>query len=86
MTRDTKIVCDERKINDSSAYTTLWAVAPFARIPEDAPTELRKLTIEVHDPRRIYTIHKASRRYHFELLLDRYANLSISIISKTNYF
>lgn len=72
MTRDTKIVCDERKINDSSAYTTLWAVAPFARIPEDAPTELRKLTIEVHDPRRIYTIHKASRRYHFELLLDRF--------------
>ncbi|POS84703.1 hypothetical protein EPUL_004650 [Erysiphe pulchra] len=72
MTRGTKIVCDESRINDFTAYTTLWAVAPFARIPEDAPTELKRLTIEVQDPRRIYTIQKARRRHHFELLLDRF--------------
>ncbi|KHJ32343.1 putative hect-domain-containing protein [Erysiphe necator] len=72
MTRGTKILYDEGNFNESVIHTTLWAVAPFARIPEDAPTELKKLAIEVHDPRRIYTIHKATRRHHFELLLDRF--------------
>ncbi|RKF59635.1 putative hect-domain-containing protein [Erysiphe neolycopersici] len=72
MARVSKIVSDEYSINDYTGYTTLWAVAPFARIPEDAPTELKRLTVEVQDPRRIYTIQKASRRHHFELLLDRF--------------
>ncbi|EPQ64712.1 Bgt-4252 [Blumeria graminis f. sp. tritici] len=72
MTRDTARIQTYRDSNDDGTYATLWALAPFPRLPEDAPPELKKLTIEINDPRRVYAIHRATRRHHFQLLLDRF--------------
>ncbi|KAI1004645.1 hypothetical protein K3495_g3569 [Podosphaera aphanis] len=72
MTRDTTRSHDDRNQANMSAYEALWAIAPFPYLPEDAPPELRKLTIDIEDPRRVYTIHKAARRHNFQLLLDRF--------------
>ncbi|KAH7410688.1 HECT-domain-containing protein-like protein [Cadophora sp. MPI-SDFR-AT-0126] len=73
MTRDTHRVHDDREIvSDADIYAALWATAPFPRLPEDAPSELKKLTAEVDDPRRIYGIHRARRRHNFQLLVERY--------------
>ncbi|RDA85492.1 hypothetical protein CP532_0016 [Ophiocordyceps camponoti-leonardi (nom. inval.)] len=50
----------------------LWQEAPFSRLPDDAPSELRHLVQDIDNPRRVYAIHKASRRHDFQLLVDRY--------------
>ncbi|ERT01941.1 hypothetical protein HMPREF1624_00236 [Sporothrix schenckii ATCC 58251] len=50
----------------------LWEEAPFARLPWDAPAELRELVDEVENPRRVYAVHKASRRHNFQLLIQLY--------------
>ncbi|RFU81091.1 hect domain-containing [Trichoderma arundinaceum] len=50
----------------------LWQVAPFARLPADAPTELRDYVQDVENPRRVYAIHRASRRHDFQHLVDKY--------------
>ncbi|KAK4088912.1 hypothetical protein Purlil1_6765 [Purpureocillium lilacinum] len=50
----------------------LWQEAPFARLPDDAPPELQALVRDVENPRRVYAIHRASRRHDFQLLVDRY--------------
>ena len=56
-----------------SLYAALWAAAPFPRLPDDAPAELKKLTIDIDDPKRVYAIHRASRRHHFQILVERSA-------------
>jgi len=53
----------------------LWQEAPFARLPDDAPPELQALVRDVENPRRVYAIHRASRRHDFQLLVDRYVGL-----------
>jgi len=72
MTRDTQALYDERDpVTDAEVYTALWAAAPFPHLPNDAPNELKKLTIDIDDPRRVYAIHRASRRHHFHILVER---------------
>lgn len=72
MTRDTHRVHDDREpVSDAEIYAALWATAPFPRLPEDAPNEVKRLTIEVDDPKRIYGIHRARRRHNFQLLVER---------------
>lgn len=74
MTRDTYRVHDDRdSVSDAEMYEALWAAAPFPRLPNDAPAELKKLTIDVDDPKRVYAIHRASRRHHFQILVERLA-------------
>jgi len=76
MTRDTHRVHDDRgTVSDADIYAALWATAPFPRLPEDAPSELKKLTVEVDDPKRIYGIHRARRRHNFQLLVERFVIL-----------
>ncbi|PBP27769.1 HECT-domain-containing protein [Diplocarpon rosae] len=73
MTRDTRRVYDDRDTaSDAEIYAALWATVPFSRLPEDAPNELKRLTINVDDPKRIYGIHRARRRHNFQLLVERY--------------
>lgn len=72
MTRDTHRVHDDQEaLSDADIYAALWATAPFPRLPADAPDGLRRLTVEVDDPKRIYGIHKARRRHNFQLLVER---------------
>jgi hypothetical protein len=76
MTRDTQRLYDDRDpVNDAEVYAALWAAAPFPRIPEDAPIELKKLTINIDDPKRVYAIHRASRRHYFQILVERSVSL-----------
>lgn len=50
----------------------LWQVAPFARLPADAPAELSDYVQDVENPRRVYAIHRASRRHDFQHLVDKF--------------
>ncbi|EKD13933.1 uncharacterized protein L3040_005455 [Drepanopeziza brunnea f. sp. 'multigermtubi'] len=79
MTRETRQVHDERDrgqdqdaASEAEIYAALWATAPFPRLPDDAPHEVKRLTIDVEEPKRIYGIHKARRRHNFQLLVERY--------------
>lgn len=51
----------------------LWEEAPFARLPWDAPTELREFVEDIENPKRVYAIHRASRRHGFQQLVEKYA-------------
>lgn len=72
MTRDTHRVHDDRSPVDADVYAALWAAAPFPRVPDDAPNELKKAAIDIDDPRRVYAIHRAARRHQFQILVERY--------------
>lgn len=50
----------------------LWREAPFTRLPPDAPAELKHYVEEIRDPRRSYSVHRASRRHDFQELVARY--------------
>ncbi|KAJ9150995.1 Ubiquitin-protein ligase E3A [Coniochaeta hoffmannii] len=50
----------------------LWEEAPFARLPMDAPGELRELVEDIDNPKKVYAIHRASRRHNFQLLVQKY--------------
>ncbi|SPQ23222.1 e32f8544-9332-45ef-8532-7678c68d28a2 [Thermothielavioides terrestris] len=50
----------------------LWQEARFARLPCDAPRELKDLVEDIDNPKRVYAIHKASRRHNFQLLVQKY--------------
>jgi hypothetical protein len=74
MTRDTYRVHDDREpVSDAEMYASLWAAASFPRLPDDAPPELKKFAIDIDDPKRVYAIHRASRRHHFQILVERFA-------------
>lgn len=49
----------------------LWEEVPFPRLPPDAPRELRELLVNIENPRKVYTIHRASRRHHLHVLIER---------------
>ncbi|RAL67255.1 hypothetical protein DID88_008021 [Monilinia fructigena] len=74
MTRDTSRVQEERSSfsGEDDILKALWAAAPFPYLPHDAPDELRKLTIDIDDPKQIYVIHNTRRRHHFQLMVERY--------------
>ncbi|KAE8445104.1 hypothetical protein EG329_013706 [Mollisiaceae sp. DMI_Dod_QoI] len=73
MTRDPHRVHDDRSpASDAEVYAALWAAAPFPRVPDDAPNELKKVAIDIEDPRRVYAIHRAARRHQSQILVERY--------------
>lgn len=61
-----------------SLMAGLWQEAPFPRLPTDAPPELTKHVHQVDNPHLVYTIHKASRRHGFQLLVERFESLRCS--------
>lgn len=72
MTRDIQGLRDGHDpATEDEVYAALWATAPFPRLPEDAPDELKNFIVDVDDPKRIYSIHKAARRHQFQLLVER---------------
>lgn len=50
----------------------LWETAPFARLPWDAPPELKDLVEDIENPKRVYAIHRASRRHGFQQLVEKF--------------
>lgn len=50
----------------------LWETAPFARLPADAPQELKDLVEDIENPKRVYAIYRASRRHGFQLLVEKF--------------
>ncbi|KAF6819352.1 hect domain protein [Colletotrichum sojae] len=57
---------------DADVIAALWEHAPFARLPPDAPSELKDITQNIENPRRVYAIHRASRRHNFQILVEIY--------------
>lgn len=57
---------------EADVLAALWEQVPFPRLPCDAPAELKELVVDVENPRRVYNIHRASRRYYLQLLVERF--------------
>lgn len=57
--------------SDLGVLVGLWEEARFPRLPCDAPNELRDLTEDVDNPKRVHVIHKASRRHNFQSLVQK---------------
>ncbi len=57
--------------DDLDLLAGLWEEARFARLPWDAPSELRDLVDDIDNPRRVYSVHKASRRHNFQQLVQK---------------
>jgi hypothetical protein len=80
MTRDThSLHGSSDSVGEVEAYTALWSTATYPRLPSDAPHELKKLMIDVDDPKRVYVIHRASRRHHVQNLVEKFANPSLDM-------
>ncbi|PSR79386.1 hypothetical protein BD289DRAFT_375524 [Coniella lustricola] len=50
----------------------LWDTAPFARLPLDAPPEIRDIVENIENPKRVYAIHRACRRHGFQQLVEKF--------------
>ncbi|KAI0408387.1 hypothetical protein F4802DRAFT_549601 [Xylaria palmicola] len=57
---------------EDDLLAALWENAPFPRLPFDAPPEIKELVVNVENPKRVYTIHRASRRHSLQVLIDRF--------------
>ncbi|KAI1322758.1 hypothetical protein F5Y16DRAFT_29293 [Xylariaceae sp. FL0255] len=57
---------------DDDILAALWEVAPFPRLPFDAPQEIKELVVDIENPKRVYTIHRASRRHNLQVLIDKF--------------
>lgn len=53
-------------------FAGLWQESLFVRLPADAPPELKPFVRDIENPRRVYAIHRASRRHDFQLLVQLY--------------
>lgn len=78
MTRDTTRPLDSEHATrhnhhdvETDLLAGLWETAPFARLPRDAPSELKDLVEEVENPKRVYAVHRASRRHGFQQLVEK---------------
>lgn len=60
-----------RMASELDLLAGLWDEARFARLPCDAPRELKEAVEDIDNPKRVYSIHKASRRHNFQLLVQR---------------
>lgn len=58
-------------LREADPLASLWEAAPFARLPSDAPAELKDLVQDLDNPKRVYAIYRASRRHNFQLLVER---------------
>lgn len=79
MTRDTVRPLDAGHTNghihhdgEADLLAGLWETAPFARLPWDAPPELKDLVEDIENPKRVYAIHRASRRHGFQQLVEKF--------------
>lgn len=61
----------DRNSDDLDLLAGLWEEARFARLPWDAPSELKDLVEDIDNPKRIYAIHRASRRHNFQQLVQK---------------
>jgi hypothetical protein len=83
MTRDSPRLVDEQD-GEAEIFSALWAAAPsFPQLPPDAPPELRALTVEVDDPKKVYSIYHASRRHSFQVLVERFLNPYVCWLSRS---
>ncbi|KAK6086667.1 HECT-domain-containing protein [Seiridium cupressi] len=57
---------------DAEILAALWEEVPFPRLPHDAPSELSELVVEIENPRRVYSIHRATRRHNLQLLVEKF--------------
>lgn len=57
---------------DTDLLAGLWETAPFARLPCDAPPELKDLVEDIENPKKVYAIHRASRRHGFQQLVEKF--------------
>ncbi|KAJ0300869.1 hypothetical protein COL5a_010643 [Colletotrichum fioriniae] len=57
---------------DAELLAGLWEDAPLARLPSDAPPELKDMVQIIENPKRVYAIHRASRRHNFQILVETY--------------
>lgn len=57
--------------DDIDLLAGLWEEARFARLPWDAPSELKDLVEDIDNPKRVYAVHKASRRHNFQQLVQK---------------
>ncbi|ORY61267.1 uncharacterized protein BCR38DRAFT_525695 [Pseudomassariella vexata] len=57
---------------EADLVAALWEEVPFPRLPFDAPAELKELVVEVENPKRVYQVHRASRRHNFQLLVEKF--------------
>ncbi|KAK7747288.1 hypothetical protein SLS53_001541 [Cytospora paraplurivora] len=79
MTRDTTRPLDAGPTHhhmhhdiDTDLLAGLWETAPFARLPWDAPPELKELVEDIENPKRVYAIHRACRRHGFQQLVEKF--------------
>lgn len=79
MTRDTTGPLDPGHVTrhthhdvETDLLAGLWETAPFARLPWDAPSELKDLVEDIENPKRVYAIHRASRRHGFQQLVEKF--------------
>ncbi|KAI1437528.1 hypothetical protein GGR50DRAFT_44714 [Xylaria sp. CBS 124048] len=59
-------------ILEEDILAALWENAPFPRLPLDAPPEIKDQVVNVENPKRVYTVHRASRRHNVQVLIDRF--------------
>ncbi|KAI1341203.1 hypothetical protein F5Y15DRAFT_414322 [Xylariaceae sp. FL0016] len=57
---------------DDDILAALWEHAPFPRLPLDAPLEIRELLVDVENPKKVYSIYRASRRHDLQLLIEKF--------------
>lgn len=57
---------------EADVLAALWEQVPFPRLPFDAPAELKELVMDIENPKRVYNIHRASRRHYLQLLVERF--------------
>ncbi|KAI0026094.1 hypothetical protein F4780DRAFT_7064 [Xylariomycetidae sp. FL0641] len=57
---------------EADILALLWEHAPFPRLPLDAPSEIKDLTVNVENPKRVYTVHRAYRRHNLQLLVEKF--------------
>jgi hypothetical protein len=68
----------EEQDGDAEIFSALWAAAlSFPQLPPDAPSELKALTVDVEDPKKVYFLHRASRRHGFQILVERFGSLRL---------
>lgn len=72
MTRNADNAYSSSSDADAELLAGLWEEAPFARLPWDAPSELKDMLVDIENPRRVYAVHRATRRHNFHLLVQKY--------------
>ncbi|KAI0602007.1 hypothetical protein F4775DRAFT_295467 [Biscogniauxia sp. FL1348] len=57
---------------EADILAALWEQVPFPRLPLDAPAEIKELVVDIENPKRVHTIHRATRRHNLQLLVEKF--------------